>query len=83
MLGDTGYRLIVEMELVIDMADEFERLYGINDRADLLIDALMEEPPPFFEQELMCVDGNTAYFIVLPPRRWRETLEMVKKLARV
>lgn len=71
------------MDLVIDMADEFERLYGINERADDLIEALMDEPPQSFEQELLGVDGMTAYFIVKPPRKWVDGLAMVRKLARV
>ena len=77
------YRFVVEMDLVIDMADEFERLYGINERADNLIEALMDEPPQSFEQELLGVDGMTAYFVVMPPRKWREGIVMARKLARV
>lgn len=68
---------------MIDMADEFDRLYGINDRADDLIDALMEEPPQSFEQELLGVEGMTAYFIVKPPRKWVEGLAMARKLDNV
>lgn len=81
MLGD--YRFVIEMDLVIDMADDFERLYGISDRADDMIEAIMEEPPDRFDHELLAVENNTAYFIAMPPRKWVEGLAMVRKLARV
>lgn len=81
MLGE--YRFVVEMDLVIDMADDFERLYGISDRADDMIEAIMEEPPEWFYHELLAVEGNTAYFIAMPPRKWVEGLAMVRKMVRV
>ena len=77
------YRFVVEMDLVIDMADEFERLYGISERADDLIESIMEEPPSRFDSVLLSVEGDVAYFIVTPPRKWTEGLAMVMKLARV
>ena len=81
MLGD--YRFVIEMDLVIDRADDCERLYGISDRADDMIEAIMEDPPERFEHELLSVEGSTAYFIAMPPRKWVEGLAMVRKLARV
>lgn len=81
MLGD--YRFVTEMDLVIDMADEFENLYGISDRADDMIEAIMDSPPERFDHELLAVEGNTAYFIAMPPRKWVDGLAMVRKLARV
>lgn len=81
MLGD--YRFVIEMDLVIDMADEFESLYGISARADDMIEAIMGDPPERFDHELLNVDGMTAYFIAMPPRKWVDGLAMVRKLARV
>lgn len=81
MHGD--YRFVVEMDLVIDMADEYERLYGVNDRADDLIESIMEEPPSRFESVLLNVEGDVAYFIVTPPRKWVDGLAMVRKMVRV
>lgn len=81
MLGD--YRFVIEMDLVIDMADEFEAMFGMNDKADRLIEVIMDSPPERFDHELLAVEGNTAYFIAMPPRKWVDGLAMVRKLARV
>lgn len=81
MLGD--YRFVVEMDLVVDMADEFERLYGLNDVADALIEALMDIPESRFDSVLLNVEDDTAYFVVMPPKKWTEGIAMARKLARV
>lgn len=81
MHGD--YRFVVEMDLISDMADEFEALYGLNAAADALIDAVMEFPPECLDHVLLNVDGDTAYSIAMPPRKWVEGLAMVRKMARV